>query len=214
MSITFRRLGDRPNSLNLTLLIKLLVYWMKMSEIPEEIRSEVEKWRNFPRERPSDILPPEPGQESVWDYPRPPRVELSEQHIQVEFGGVLIADSRRSKRVLETAGPPVYYIPQDDIRMDYLEQARNTTLCEWKGFSQYWTVRVDQVVALNAAWSYPNPWEGYEAIQNHIAFNAAKMNACYVDGVEVVPQPGEYYGGWITPDIVGPFKGVPGSERW
>lgn len=185
-----------------------------MSEIPQEIRAKVEKWRNFPRERPSDIVPPGPGQESVWDYPRPPRVESSEEHIRVEFGGILIAESQRSKRVLETAGPPVYYIPQDDIQMDYLARAQNTTLCEWKGFSQYWNVRVGQTVALNAAWSYPQPWESYEAIQNHIAFNASKMNACYVDGMEVVPQPGEYYGGWITPNIVGPFKGVPGSERW
>ncbi len=185
-----------------------------MSEIPENIRAEVEKWRNFPRERPKYTVPPGPGQESVWDYPRPPRVEPSLRHIQVEYADILVADTQRAWRVLETAGPPVYYVPQDDIQMTYLEPALDVTLCEWKGFSQYWTVRVGESVALNAAWSYPEPWKGYESIRDHIAFNAAKMSACYVDDMKVVPQPGEYYGGWITPDIVGPFKGLPGSERW
>jgi uncharacterized protein (DUF427 family) len=191
----------------------MAVDWI-MSDIPEEFRAEVEKWRNFPREHPQNVISPAPGQESVWDYPRPPLVEASIRHIRVYFTDILVADSRRTKRVLETAGPPVYYIPQEDIQMAYLEPALNRALCEWKGFSQYWIVHVGESIVLNAAWSYPEPWKGYESIQDNIAFNATMMSACYVDDMEVVPQPGEYYGGWITPEIVGPFKGIPGSERW
>lgn len=98
--------------------------------------------------------------------------------------------------------------------MEYLEPSRRTALCEWKGVSRYWSVRVGDKISSNAAWSYPNPWAGFEDIVNHLAFNASKVDACYVDANKVIPQPGHYYGGWITPDIVGPFKGEPGTERW
>lgn len=185
-----------------------------MNTIPDELFEKVMKWRNFPRERPDDIQVPELGQESVWDYPRPPRLESVERSILVEFNGVIIAKTRKAIRVIETAGPPVYYIPQEGIRMEYLEQSQRTALCEWKGVSQYWSVSVGSRVSRNAGWSYPNPWEGYENIVDHIAFNASKMDACYVDDDKVIPQPGNYYGGWITPEIIGPFKGEPGTERW
>ncbi len=185
-----------------------------MSDLPEQHKRERDKWRNLKRSRPTQIEVPSPGQESVWNYPRPPRVEPVEQRIRVEFGSIVLAESLNSYRVVETAGPPVYYLPPTDVRMQYLERSSHSTLCEWKGVGQYWSVRFGQQLAENAAWSYPNPWEGYETIQDYIAFNASKMDACYVGSYRVTPQPGDYYGGWITPNIVGPFKGEPGTEQW
>ncbi len=185
-----------------------------MGDISDKLKEEVEKWRNFKRERPTHIEIPGPGQESVWDYPRPPRVEPVDRRIRVEFGGVVVAETTRAYRVIETSSPPVYYLPPDDVRIEYLEPCNHSALCEWKGVSQYWSVRVGPHFAENAAWSYLDPWDGYEAIQDYVAFNASKMDACYVDEHRVVPQPGTYYGGWITPDVVGPFKGEPGTERW
>jgi uncharacterized protein (DUF427 family) len=127
---------------------------------------------------------------------------------------LVIAESRRTYRVLETSSPPAYYLPPQDIKSEYLQASNHTTLCEWKGVSQYWSVRVGKRRATNAVWSYPNPWEGFEAIKDYLAFNASKMGACYVNDQRVTPQPGNYYGGWITPEIVGPFKGSPGTEHW
>jgi uncharacterized protein (DUF427 family) len=185
-----------------------------MSKIPKDLSGEVNKWRNVQRVRPTDIIIPGPGQESVWDYPRPPRVEPVKSRIRVEFQGIVIADSKKTYRVLETASPPAYYIPQGDIQMKYLEASNRSTLCEWKGKARYWTVRVGKKYSENAAWSYPEPWVGFELITDYIAFNASKMDACYVDNERVLPQPGNYYGGWITWEIVGPFKGEPGTEGW
>jgi uncharacterized protein (DUF427 family) len=185
-----------------------------MAQIPEHLREEVEKWRNYPRVRPEQIETPGSGQESVWDYPRPPRTDLVSLPIRVEFAETLIAKTKRAVRVLETAGPPVYYIPRDDIHMEFLEPVEKEALCEWKGISSYWTVRVGDLLAKNAAWSYAEPWPGYEAIADYIAFNASKMSGCFVDRRRVTPQPGHYYGGWITPEVVGPFKGEPGTENW
>jgi uncharacterized protein (DUF427 family) len=159
-------------------------------------------------------IEPEPGKESVWDYPRPPRVEDSTRHIKVVFNNVVIAETRRAKRVLETSSPPVYYIPTEDIEMEYLKRTQKNTICEWKGIASYYTVIVGDKEAKNAAWFYPNPQSGYTPIKNHVAFYPQKMDACYVDGELVRPQPGDFYGGWITGDIVGPFKGEPGTEGW
>jgi len=185
-----------------------------MPRIPPELEAEVLKWRNLKRERPLTVVQPGPEQESVWDYPRPPRVEPVVKRIQIEFAGIVLVDSRRSLRVIETAGPPVYYLPQEDIQMACLVPSQRTALCEWKGISRYWSVRVGDHLAQDAAWSYPEPWEGFEQIKDRLAFRAGPMDRCTVDGQPVTPQPGRYYGGWITPDIVGPFKGQPGSERW
>ena len=185
-----------------------------MSNIPKVLLSKVNKWRNLHRARPTNIIIPGPGQESVWDYPRPPRVEHVKSRIRVKFGGIVIADSNKTYRVLETASPPVYYIPQGDIQMEYLEPANKSTLCEWKGKARYWTVRVGKKLSENAGWSYPDPWDGFELITDYIAFNASKMDACYVGAEKVLPQPGNYYGGWITSEIVGPFKGGRGTEGW
>ena len=157
---------------------------------------------------------PGPGQESVWDYPRPPRVERAEKQIQVVFNGVVIADSRGAWRVLETSHPPVYYIPPQDVRMDCLRPAAGGSFCEWKGQAGYYDVRVGDKTAANAAWYYPRPTPAFASIKDHLAFYARLMDACYVNGELVQPQPGEFYGGWITKDIVGPFKGEPGTWGW
>ena len=163
---------------------------------------------------PIQRIKPGPGQESVWDYPRPPRLEDSDKHIQVIFNGQVIADSRRAKRVLETSHPPVYYIPPEDIRLEFLQPAGGQSWCEWKGQAQYWTLTVGDKQAVNVGWYYPNPTTPFAAIKNHIAFYAGPMDACYVAGEPIRPQPGQFYGGWITSDIVGPFKGEPGTMGW
>ena len=159
-------------------------------------------------------IEPGPGGESVWDYPRPPRVEDSEKHIRVVFAGVTIADTRRAKRVLETSHPPVYYIPPEDIKMEYLAQTDRTSRCEWKGRASYYSITVKGRRATNAAWFYPDPQNAFAAILNHVAFYPQQMDACYVDGERVQPQPGGFYGGWITSDVVGPFKGGLGTVGW
>jgi len=159
-------------------------------------------------------ITPGPGQESVWDYPRPPRLEDSPKHIQVIFNGVTIAETDRAKRVLETSHPPVYYIPPDDIKMEYLTMTPRTSWCEWKGQASYYTVVVGDKQAANTAWFYPKPPSGFESIKGYIAFYPHLMEACYVAGERVKAQVGEFYGGWITQDIVGPFKGEPGTQGW
>ncbi|HEY9630325.1 MAG TPA: DUF427 domain-containing protein [Coleofasciculaceae cyanobacterium] len=162
----------------------------------------------------SDRIIPQPGQESVWDYPRPPRLEDSTKHIQIRFNGVMLADTHRAKRVLETSHPPTYYIPLEDIRQEYLVQTTRTSFCEWKGQASYYTVQVGDRTVENVAWFYPNPTPDFAAIQDYVAFYASRMEACYVDGEQVASQSGDFYGGWITSDIVGPFKGIAGSWGW
>lgn len=159
-------------------------------------------------------IEPGPGQESVWDYPRPPRLEDVTKHLQVIFNGVVIADTQQAKRVLETSHPPVYYIPPEDIRSGVLISVPQTSWCEWKGRAGYYTVAVGDRQAQNAAWFYPEPTPTFQTMQNYVAFYAHLMEACYVDGEQVQPQPGNFYGGWITADIVGPFKGEPGTWGW
>jgi uncharacterized protein (DUF427 family) len=153
-------------------------------------------------------------QESVWDYPRPPRLESSAKRIQVIFNGIAIADSQRTQRVLETSHPPVYYIPPEDIKIEYLVPAKQQSFCEWKGVSGYYTIVVGDKQAINAAWYYSDPTPAFASIKDYVAFYASRLDACYVDGEKVTPQPGDFYGGWITSDIVGPFKGAPGSWQW
>ncbi len=157
---------------------------------------------------------PEPGQESVWDYPRPPRLEDSTRRIRVVFNGVTIADTRRAKRVLETSHPPVYYIPPEDIHMDYVTPTSRSTYCEFKGTARYYTIAVGDRTTENVAWSYPQPSPGYESLRDYIALYPGRMDACYVDDEQVQAQSGDFYGGWITSDIVGPFKGGPGTLGW
>lgn len=155
-----------------------------------------------------------PGQESVWDYPSPPALQHSEKHIEVFFNDILIADSTDVKRVIETSGPPVYYIPQADILMKHLVKSTHNTYCEWKGSASYYDITVHDKTERNAAWYYPRPTEEFEGIKDHVAFYAQLMDTCYVDGELVKPQYGTFYGGWITSEITGPFKGEPGTEGW
>lgn len=163
--------------------------------------------------RPTPI-PPQPGQESVWDYPRPPRLEPVEKHIQIIFNDVTIIDTHRAMRVLETSHPPTYYIPLEEIQQQYLLASARTTFCEWKGAGSYYSVKVGEKTAIDVAWYYSTPTPNFAAIQNYVAFYAAPMDACYVNDEKVIPQPGQFYGGWITSDIVGPFKGEIGSWGW
>jgi len=130
------------------------------------------------------------------------------------FNGVTIADTRRSKRVLETSHPPNYYIPIEDIDQGCLDKAGGVSMCEWKGQALYFNIVVGDRRAARAAWGYPSPSTPFAAIKNHLAFYAGPMDACFVDGEKVVPQPGEFYGGWITKEIIGPFKGEPGTMFW
>jgi len=155
-----------------------------------------------------------PGQESVWDYPRPPRLEESSRHIQVVLNGTVIVDSRRTKRVLETSHPPVYYIPPEDVRMEYFQPVAGATFCEWKGTAVYFTITVGDRQVAKGAWCYPQPTEPFQGIAHYLAVYPSKIDACYVDGERVQAQAGDFYGGWITQDIVGPFKGEPGTWGW
>lgn len=161
-----------------------------------------------------DPIPPGPGQESVWDYPRPPRLEPVAKRIRVVFNDVTIADTTRAYRVLETSHPPVYYIPPEDILQMCLEPAPGFSWCEWKGQAQYYTVAVGEKKVEGAAWYYADPMPAFTAIKDYVAFYAGQMDACYVDDEKVTPQPGGFYGGWITNDIVGPFKGEIGTRGW
>lgn len=160
-------------------------------------------------------IPPGPGQESVWDYPRPPRLEAVHKRLRVVFNGATIADTTRGYRVLETSHPPGYYFPPDDVDADALVVvAGKRSWCEWKGQACYYDVRVGERIARQVAWGYRSPTPSFANIKDHISFYAGPMDACFVDGEEVTPQPGSFYGGWITSDIVGPFKGIPGSMGW
>ena len=162
----------------------------------------------------SSRVEPRPGQESVWDYPRPPRLEDSDRLVEVVFGGVKVADTTRAKRVLETSHPPVYYVPPEDIRMEHLQLAGGTSFCEWKGAARYYDLSVDGRTEPRAAWSYPDPVPAYASLRGYVAFYPSRMDECFVDGERVEAQEGDFYGGWITSDIVGPFKGAPGTWGW
>ncbi len=159
-------------------------------------------------------IEPGPGQESVWDYPRPPRLEPTDSHVVVEFAGAVIAESRRSIRVLETSQPPAFYLPPDDVDLDRVVGSRNQTFCEWKGLATYVSIVVDDEQADDAAWFYEHPSPRFEAITGHLAFYAQKMGTCQVDDEVVDANEGSFYGGWITSKVVGPFKGGAGSTGW
>ena len=155
-----------------------------------------------------------PGQESVWSYPRPAIAEPTTRHIQIIHHGVVLADTREAWRTLETSHPPTYYIPQSDIAMEYLRPNPARSLCEWKGQASYWDVVIGHERLAGAGWSYPSPTRAFAGISGHIAFYATPFEECRVDGEQVTPQPGGFYGGWITSREAGPFKGIPGSRFW
>ena len=154
------------------------------------------------------------GKESVWDYPRPPRLEPVSARIVIVLGGVTVADTTKAYRVLETSHPPNYYLPPDDIADGALVRTARASWCEWKGEAHYFDVSAGGRTAEGAAWGYDRPTPAFAAIAGHVAFYAGPMDRCTVDGETVVPQPGGFYGGWVTDGVTGPFKGAPGTSGW
>ncbi|MCU0226535.1 MAG: DUF427 domain-containing protein [Bryobacterales bacterium] len=163
--------------------------------------------------RPGRIVPG-PEQESVWDYPRPPRLEAAPLRVRVAFHGVVIADSLNALRLLETSHPPSIYIPPADVRLDLLHPSPASSFCEWKGQASYMHLEVAGKRSVNAAWTYPHPSPKYAALAGYLAFYPSRVDACYLGDEQVQAQPGDFYGGWITAAIVGPFKGDPGTWGW
>lgn len=159
-------------------------------------------------------IEPGPGQESVWEYPRPPALEESREAVQVELGGVTVASTTRSWRVLETSHPPTYYLPREAFDDGVLRDAAGYSQCEWKGRARYFDLTAGGRVAEQAAWNYPDPTPAFTAIADAVAVAAAAVDRCVVDGETVTPQAGGFYGGWITSRVVGPFKGEPGTWGW
>jgi uncharacterized protein (DUF427 family) len=159
-------------------------------------------------------IKPEKGQESVWDYPRPPAIEEVTTHLRIIFNGEVIADTNQSYRVLETSHPPTYYLPKSSFKEGVLIEGTHSTMCEFKGVSFYYDIKNGDKIALNAAWGYPTPNARFKAIKDHVAVYADKMDACYVGDEQVQAQEGDFYGGRVTSKIVGPFKGGKGTWGW
>lgn len=159
-------------------------------------------------------IKPLPGQESVWDYPRPPSIVGDSRRIIVEYNREVVADSIKAVKVLETSHPPVFYIPGSDIDLAYLYPTTSTSWCEFKGRAAYWTVAVGEREAIDSVWGYPTPVETHAELAGRFAFYPSKMDRCTVDGIVVESQQGDFYGGWVTPEVVGPFKGAPGTRGW
>jgi uncharacterized protein (DUF427 family) len=157
---------------------------------------------------------PRQGQESVWDYPRPPRVEPSAEVVEIRLGGQVVAHTTGSYRVLETSHPPTYYLPVAAFAPGVLRPTVGESFCEWKGQASYFDLVTPTVTAARAGWTYPDPSPAFAVILDHVALMAALVDECTVDGEQVVPQEGGFYGGWITDRVVGPFKGEPGSWGW
>ena len=171
-----------------------------------------EHWNYKGGKRPPFAVEPKKGQRSVWDFPRPPVIEDVNKLVKVSHASTLIAQSNEAKAVLETASPPTYYIPEEDIMLEQLVKLQNkSSFCEWKGNADYWALKTAPEKPI--AWSYSKPFPEFEKLKNHLAFYPQYLN-CEVDGEKVIPQPGGFYAGWITPDLVGPFKGEPGTGSW
>lgn len=170
-------------------------------------------WTHRGARRPEWAEEPGPGQESVWDYPRPPRLEHDARLVRVVHANEVLAESRRAIRVLETASPPTFYVPREDVQMALLRPGKGSSHCEWKGRATYWSLVLGTGSIENVGWSYEQPYPEFEAIRGGLSFYPSKV-ACYVDGERVRPQPGGFYGGWITAEVLGPFKGEPGTGGW
>lgn len=180
---------------------------------PQWLQSARDHWQWRGQGRPPFAHPPQPGQTSVWDFPRPPQLATDSREVVIHWGEMEVARTRRAIKVLETAHPPSFYLPWEDVAKHLLQPAPGRSFCEWKGPAQYWSLvhgndRLDGI-----AWSYPHPLSGAEALSTCVAFYPAGLN-CTVDGAVVKAQPGGFYGGWITPDLAGPFKGDAGSSSW
>ena len=158
--------------------------------------------------------PAGPGQESVWSYPRPAVARRSGRHVRIEHGGATVADTRAAVRTLETSHPPSWYVPPADVAIALLRRSERRSFCEWKGEAVYWHLVVGDAVLRDVAWSYPDPTAAFAILRDHLAFYAGPLDRCTIDGAVVRPQLGGFYGGWITAELAGPFKGVPGSLGW
>ena len=181
---------------------------------PHDFAASRAQWRYRGDQRPPWAETPRPGQESVWDYPRPPRVEPAPGDLSVRFAGTVLAHTHRGLRIVETAGAPTYYFPPDDVDRRWLQRSAHRTVCEWKGEARYAHVQVANRTSRNAAWWYEDPWPGFEAVAGWPSFHPAHVDACTIDGVRAEPQPGGLYGGWVTPNLAGPIKGEPGTGSW
>ncbi len=170
-------------------------------------------WQFTGRQRPSFAIEPGPSQESVWDYPRPPSIVRDAREITVRCGEIEIARTSAALRVLETASPPTVYLPPGDVNMVVLSQSMGNSLCEWKGQATYWSVVLGDKQLKNVGWSYDNPTKAFQSIQGYLSFYPAQL-ACFVGNELVRPQPGGFYGGWVTDEIIGPYKGEPGTRGW
>ncbi len=163
------------------------------------------------RPRPDPVAP---GQESVWRYPRPAIAQPGGRHIRIEHGGIVVADTHAAVRTIETSHPPSWYIPPDAITAGLLRASSRRSFCEWKGEARYWHLDIDGQTFRDVGWSYADPTPPFAILRDHVAFYAGPFDSCTVDGERVRPQPGGFYGGWITSDLAGPFKGVTGSMGW
>ena len=169
-------------------------------------------WQYRGQKRPDFAAVPAPDQESVWDYPRPPKIVPDGRLVEVYYSDQAVARSRETYRVIETASPPSFYIPPKDVNWELLSFSAERSICEWKGVAKYWKLSSNPKVGV-VGWSYSDPTSAFEQIRDYISFYPAIL-ACYVSGERVRAQPGQFYGGWITKEIVGPFKGSPGTEYW
>lgn len=170
-------------------------------------------WTHRGAERPPFAIEPGPDQESVWDYPRPPALVEESRVVQVRLGDQLLAETRAALRVLETASPPTVYIPPADVEWSFFRQAPGSSHCEWKGAARYWDAQSGERLVSQAGWSYPSPYPEFERLADHLAVYPGRLS-CSLGGVAVSPQAGDFYGGWVTPDVIGPFKGEPGTGGW
>jgi uncharacterized protein (DUF427 family) len=170
-------------------------------------------WKYNGENRPDFAQKPGKDEESVWDYPRPPEVVSDQRKVEVKWLGQLISRTTQSVRILETASPPTFYLPPADVNEELLREASGTSFCEWKGSATYWNIKVNNKTLEKAAWSYNKPNPAFRSLAGYYSFYPAKVE-CYVSDIRVKPQPGSFYGGWMTPEIVGPVKGEPGSGGW
>jgi uncharacterized protein (DUF427 family) len=186
---------------------------MTASTPPPWLQAARAHWNWRGQARPRFAADPGPGQTSVWDFPRPPRLAAEPREVRIDWGGVPVARTTRAVCVLETAHPPTNYIPWDDVERHLLRPEPGGSFCEWKGPARYWSLINGDDRLPSHAWSYPQPLAGAEALAHCVAFYARALT-CTVGGLPATPQPGGFYGGWVTPDLSGPFKGEPGSESW
>lgn len=171
-----------------------------------------DSWNNTGKKRPPFAIVPKKGQRSVWDFPRPPKIEKVNKSVTVSHQGTILAETSSALAVLETASPPTYYIPQADVDISALVQIpKKSSMCEWKGNAVYWALKTMENQPI--AWSYPKPFQEFEELKDYVAFYPQILE-CFVAGERVRPQPGAFYAGWITSDLTGPFKGEKGSEGW